>query len=198
MSTAIELAFCILALPLPSSPAFDVHLDAKLEHDAAFLLLETELSILSIASEILESQAYHSEALQEALAFSQSKALIQTSILTSMTDFIESAELLPYWQPVIKQDLTEGDSLEADNFFSNIKASVARVVVAVVSADRIMDEVFRPESGMQWIIERCKRWIRSGPDLIITSSTMLANLARRGAVTQNSSCRFLADSTFFP
>jgi hypothetical protein len=96
------------------------------------------------------------------------------------------------------EDEDEGDeeqeSLEVEKTFSTVKAGVARIAIAVCSNDRVMERAFADDGGVaksegeeknkdsfSWVIERAVRWLNSGrSDLIITGSTMLANLARKG------------------
>lgn len=87
------------------------------------------------------------------------------------------------WQPIIQEDQAQGeDSLEAEKTFATFKAEVARIVIGVCSNDKVMQEAFSPGSSLQWLLPLCKRWLQQSDrsDLIITSSTMLANLARKG------------------
>jgi hypothetical protein len=97
------------------------------------------------------------------------------------------------------EDEDEGDeeqeSLEIEKTFSTVKAGVARIAIAVCSDDRVMERAFADDGGVakregeekkrkdsfSWVIERAVHWLNSGrSDLIITGSTMLANLARKG------------------
>ena len=89
----------------------------------------------------------------------------------------------------------EQESLEIEKTFSTLKAGVARIAIAVCSNDKVMERAFADDGGVansegeekkrkdsfSWVIERAVRWLNSGrSDLIITGSTMLANLARKG------------------
>ena len=180
----MSLARCILSLPIPSTPIPDQTLrqGQSSSFDVTYSLLETELTILSTASELLEMHACNSELHQENLAFGHMDDGAHAELLPSLLNFIEYGELLPSWQPVIKQDILEGDSLEVSKTFSTIKASVARIAIAIFSSDKVMDDVFKRNGSTRRILDRCKRWLGGAPDLIITSSIILANLARRGRV----------------
>jgi hypothetical protein len=140
-------------------------------------LVEMDLSILAGASELLETQAYNNEAIQEALVFDSTP-----SILSEMLDFVEKAEAPSAWStiPSADHDDAEEDDLEVDKTMSNVKASAARIAIAAVGSDKVMNETFKPDSELVWLLNRCLAWLDGPPDLVITSTTMLANLARKG------------------
>ena len=207
---AKNLSGAILALPLPGTPDFDRSsgLCASLPADATRTLLAADLSIMRAATEILESVAYKDEAFQELLAFptSSSSATADQSLLDQMVEFVEHADLLPAWLPLAQEDAEraaakgqqmqsrrqedeedddEGEVLDVEKSVSTVKAEVARIVIAVSSNDRVMHAAFEAASesriGASALLPRCTAWIGSGrTDLIITGSTMLANLARKG------------------
>ena len=138
------------------------------------------------------------------------------NLLDGMLNFVESAELLPAWLPLAQEDAEravakgqqmqsrtqeeseeddeeDGEVLDVEKSVSTVKAEVARIVIAVSSNDRVMHAAFEPASGVRTgassLLPRCIAWIGSGrTDLIITGSTMLANLARKGEPCPSTKC----------
>lgn len=164
-------------LTLPTAPPTRTGEQPK--HPYAYQLLSSDLAILTSSSELLESKAYDDTNLQEVLAFTDHNG---RNLLQGLVNLVEYAEILPEWDPVVQDDKATGDdSLEAEKTFSTFKAEVARIVIAVCSNDKVMLEAFRQGSQLSWLPETCKRWLESQrSDLMITGSTMLANLARKG------------------
>lgn len=159
--------------------------------------MESDLVLLSEASELLENQVYDSETLQNVLAFSAcpqrvSAQLVASSssstagkgtILQELVDFIENAQLSPAQTAIAKRDLdANSDSLEATQTFSHIKASVARIVVGVSGSDRVMEAAFvKAGVSCQWLVDTAVKWLKSSrADLVISGATILANVARKG------------------
>lgn len=103
-------------------------------------------------------------------------------MLRILASIVESGELLQAWRPVIQADKADDDdSLEAEKTFSHFKADIARILIGVCSNDKVMKEAFQQGSSLQWLVPTCIRWLQSSrPDLVITGSTVLANLARSG------------------
>lgn len=154
---------------------------------ATYAMLEADLTILAGCAEILESQTYKSSSIQEAIAFEADTGAgsVQesagSSILIEMFRFVETAQIPSSWKAVWQEDVQNGDSLEIAKTFANLKASIARTAIAVAGSNRVMHSAFAKQSPLSWLIPRCVEWLGSRrPDLIITSSTVLANLARQG------------------
>lgn len=196
-AVALPLCKIITDLPLPSTLAFVSSHGSGLDGEQAHTLLSADLSILSAASELLEPRSYSDASLQESIAFGVGGT---STLLQDMTAVIESAEILPAWRPTIEDDKANGDdSLEAEKTFSTFKADVARIVIGVCSNDKVMDEAFKAGSNVHWLLQTCMRWLQSErPDLIITGSTMLANMARKGMHAARSIATYdNADNTLF-
>ena len=217
-STAQSLAQSVLSLPVPPQAEFDnsASTASTLPSGASYSLLSSDLSILSLACELLEPHSYSDETVQEALIAFPSTLNSTDCLLARLLDFVEHAELLPSWQDQVEierkrsasaaaepkgesaldsdnedEEEEEEESLEVEKTFSTIKAGVARVVIAICSNDNVMEMAFSDNAGdeskdgrdtsMNWMVQRAASWLESGkPDLIITGSTMLANLARKG------------------
>lgn len=202
-SFAIALARVILALPLPSSADSESSGSGKpdLPYETRHTLVDTDLTLLSTASEILENHIYKDDSLQDSLATatnSPSRGDDSTqSILRSLLHFVKGAEILPCWLPFAKtvaDDAVNGDQdndgeedeLEVEKTFSNVKASAARIAIAIASSDKVMDAAFGKGKSMTWLVEDCIAWlggvnreVNTRADLVITASTLLANLARK-------------------
>lgn len=245
-STAQSLTRSILSLPLPSSPNFGDSVSStctsssspQLPQGAAYALLSADLSILTIACDLLEPHAYSDEAVQSALSSSFSSPA--PSLLAGLLDFVEHASPLPAWAPLIQAERRRGhgqanvigsalsnssdeegeedESLEIEKTFAAVKAGVARIAIAVCSNDAVMEQVFdssassaigsslssvaavagtadagapsgtsasdrlQADLGFAWVVQRAVGWLERSDrtDLVITGSTMLANLARSG------------------
>jgi hypothetical protein len=177
-SVAIPLALTITSLPTPQESESKSAQNGIVDSDQAYTFVSADLSILSSASELLESHIYTNQSIQEDIAFLTD----DSKILQSMAEIVESGEILPSWKPVMEEDTADGDdSLEAEKTFNHFKADVARIIIGVCSNDRVMKEAFKRGSTVHWLLPTCIRWLQSPrSDLIITGSTVLANLARSG------------------
>lgn len=186
---APTLCSIITSLPLPNSPGFATsHSPEAEQNDQIYTLVSADLSILTAASELLEARAYNDTNVQEMIAFRPlpENDTATLSYLQGMAAIVESAQILPAWKSVIEEDKANGDdSLEAEKTFSTFKAEIARIIIGVCSNDKVMDDAFKRDSRTSWLLDTCRRWLISGrSDLIITGSTVLANLARKGAYRQ--------------
>lgn len=189
-ATGVALSQAVLSLPLPSTPSFDnsTAVCASFDFEDIYSLVETDLTILATATELLEDHSYRTEALHNAIAFATSSSDHRPKLLLqAFMDYLENAELLPSYLPVAKHDQANDNALEIEKTFSHIKASVGRTLVGLVGSDRVMIEAFQAkDSSLEWLVSRCIAWLEGRSDLIITSSTMLANLARKGECRANS------------
>jgi hypothetical protein len=176
---AIPLVLTITSLPIPQQSEAKSAQTGIVDSDQAYTLVSADLSILSSASELLESRIYTNDSIQEDIAFPTDNS----KLLQNMAEIVESGEILPSWKPVIEEDTADGDdSLEAEKTFSHFKADVARIIIGVCSNDRVMKEAFKQGSSVHWLLSTCISWLQSPrSDLIITGSTILANLARSGS-----------------
>lgn len=178
---SVSLAGSIISLPVSGSSHEGAPANTALGSEQAYTLVSADLSILSSASELLESRIYTSDRLQEDIAFASSG---ESALLQDMTRIVESAELPSAWLPVIEEDKADGDdTLEAEKTFNHFKADVARIIIGVCSNDKVMNEAFKRNSSLHWLLATCVRWLQSSrSDLVITGSTILANLARSGTL----------------
>ncbi|KAI3475886.1 hypothetical protein L1887_62646 [Cichorium endivia] len=105
--------------------------------------------------------------------------------LDALMVFVESAETPLQWtrgSAVSASDEERQAAEELQKAFAQVKASVARAVVAVSGDDANMEELF---SGSMGFIDRLKAWIRHDPkqrdDLVSCGMLALGNLARSDA-----------------
>lgn len=176
---AVDLAGSIASLPISDPSHVEAVVTTAFDSEQSYTLVSADLSILSSASELLESKIYTSDRCQEDIAFASDS---HPALLQNMARIVESAELPPAWLPAIEEDKTDGDdTLEAEKTFSHFKADVARIIIGVCSNDKVMNEAFKRDSSVHWLLATGVRWLQSPrPDLVITGSTILANLARSG------------------
>lgn len=161
----------VLAYTPPSPPSTDVG-----SYPAS--LLATDLSILTLAVQTLESQTLDTTAWQVAL-YDLDKDF------TSLLDFVERAGTPAVLHDVEDEDEDEEVSSEViEKRFGSLKGGVVKCIVAVFGEDGVGERIFQAEGA--GVLERMRLWLAqegSGEreDMVICAVLSLGNLARTGS-----------------
>ena len=120
------------------------------------------------------------------------------STLELLVDFLEHAEPPANWRSLPAQSPdpaaststapapnTVAEESSCLKEFSNVKAAVARVIIAAASEDSVMVQAFVPKDAQgstAWLVRRMVEWLEISErgDLLICATVLLANLARQG------------------
>ena len=171
---AQALAALIISFPLDQGHTTTLTLSAEDQHN----LVDTDLVLLSSASELLETRIYDSEALQTALSSDA-----DSKLMLALLDFVEHASIPPAFASAFQADAQNGNSLAGEQTFAHIKASVARIVIGISGNDAIAAAAFSSDAmSKSPLLSRATEWLRRSQraDLVTTGATILANLARTG------------------
>jgi hypothetical protein len=160
------LAYTPPSPPLADAPAYPAS------------LLATDLSILTLAVQTLESQTLDTTAWQVAL-FDRREAF------SRLLDFVERAGTPAVLHAAEDEDEDEDVSPEVvEKRFGSLKGGVVKCVVAVFGEDGVGERIFEANEAGE--LARMRRWLEqeaSGEreDMVICAVLSLGNLARSGA-----------------
>ena len=159
---ASAIVTTLTELILTSSPAAE---PAPLDEEFA----TAESEILVVAAELVETLTLDDAAPSRA-------ALTAPSLFVRLVDFVEQSSYPQRW-PADDEELVKS--------YGAVKAVASRALIAAAGEDRVLQTAFGADgqtAAHAWLVARMVRWVAgdaaSRPDLVITGSVALANIAR--------------------